>query len=92
MSTATENKVKQRPVRCVVVSDKMAKSRVARIERLVRNAHVEKYVKRTTKIMFHDEKNESKTGDIVLIRGCRPLSGKKRYTLASIVHRATRDA
>ena len=84
----TEQKLKIRPIRCVVVSDKMAKSRVAKVERLVKDIHVGKYVKRSTRIMFHDEKNESKLGDTVLIKTCRPLSAKKRFELASVVVRA----
>jgi small subunit ribosomal protein S17 len=84
----SKEKLKIRPIRCVVVSDKMLKSRVAEVVRLVKDAHVEKYIKRTTRIMFHDEKNESKIGDTVLIKSCRPLSAKKRFELASIVVRA----
>ncbi len=84
----SQEKVKVRPIRCVVVSDKMAKSRVGVVERLVKNEHVEKYIKRSTRIMFHDEKNDSKMGDTVLIKPCRPLSAKKRFELATVVTRS----
>ena len=70
---------------CVVVSDGMDKSRVGRFSRVVRHSTAEKYIKRTTKIMFHDEKNETRVGDEVLITECAPLSARKTFTLVSVV-------
>ena len=57
----------QRNIKCVVISDKMNKTRVAKVERKVKHPIVGKYIKRTTKYFFHDEENTSKVGDQVLI-------------------------
>ena len=63
-------------LRCTVVSDAMCKSRVGKVERLIKHPLVGKYVRRTTKIMFHDEENKSKKGDEVMIAPCRPRSAR----------------
>jgi small subunit ribosomal protein S17 len=75
----------QRKLRCIVTSDKMMKSRTAKFERLVQEARTKKFIKRTTKIMFHDETNQSKAGDTVLIVQTRPKSANKTFALHSIV-------
>jgi small subunit ribosomal protein S17 len=75
------NNKKKRTVKCVVVSDKMDKTRVGLVERIVKHPVVGKYIKRSTKIHFHDEKNQSKKGDAVSVVACRPLSKKKSFTL-----------
>lgn len=87
MSSSKETK-KSRDILCVVTSDKMAKSRVGTVERLVKEPTYKKYIRRTTKLMFHDETNESKLGDKVLISSSRPLSAKKRFTLVKVVQKA----
>lgn len=76
-----------RLLRCVVAQDKMDKSRVGKIVRLVRHPLVGKYIKRTTRVMFHDENNETHQGDEVYIHQCRPLSARKCYTLHGIIHK-----
>ena len=76
---------KQRVVRGVVTSDKMNKTRVATIVRMVKHPVVGKYEKKHTKLVFHDANNLSSTGDEVLIAPCRPLSARKSYTLTSII-------
>lgn len=73
--------------RCVVVSDKMNKSRVAEIVRTIKHPVFEKYIKRTTRIMFHDEKNETLVGDQVLLRERAPMSARKTFELVSIIKR-----
>lgn len=78
---------KTRPLLCVVTSDRMTKSRVGTLERLQKHPRYLKYVKHTTKLMFHDEKNESKMGDKVLIKQCRPHSAHKRFELVKVVER-----
>lgn len=83
-----QNEKKAKPLQGVVTSDKMKKSRVVTIERLVKHARYGKYVKRRTKIMFHDEKNESRIGDSVLIIASRPYSASKRFSLFKIVQKA----
>ena len=77
-----------RVMRAVVVSDKMNKSRVAVTERLTRYPGVGKYVRRRTRVMFHDEGNLSKMGDEVLVGESRPLSRSKRFRLLEITRQA----
>ena len=75
-------------IRCFVTSDKMNKSRVAMVERIVKHPTYGKYIRRKTKIMFHDEQNASHTGDEVLISQTRRLSANKKFTLVKIVGKA----
>jgi small subunit ribosomal protein S17 len=65
----------------VVVSDKMAKSRVVEVVRLVQHPVFEKYVRRRSRFMVHDERNETKVGDRVRIVESRPMSRRKRWTI-----------
>ena len=81
-----ENNRKQ--LTCVVVSDKMDKSRVVAHNRRKPHPLYGKYVKIRKKYMIHDEKNESKKGDTVLIEESRPLSSKKRWILIQVVAKA----
>ena len=71
-----------------VVSNKMQKSIVVSIERLVPHPIYKKYSKRTTKLMAHDEKNEAGIGDTVKIMETRPFSKSKRWRLVEIVEKA----
>ena len=71
-----------------VVSNKMQKSIVVSIERKVPHPIYQKYFKKTTKLMAHDEKNEAHIGDIVKIMETRPLSRSKRWRLVEIVEKA----
>ena len=75
----------QKAIRCTVSSDKMDKSRVAKIVRTVKHKVAGKYVKKTTKLMFHDENNESRVGDEVLVQQIKPKSARKSYSLKEIV-------
>ena len=79
--------VKKKVKRVVVVSDRMNKSRVGEIVHTVKHPVFEKYIKRTSRIMFHDEKNETKTGDEVLITECAPISARKSFEFVSLVKR-----
>ncbi len=72
----------------VVASDKMLKTRVVAVTELYRHPKYGKYVKRTQKFHVHDEKNESKAGDKVLIVETRPLSANKRWRLMQVLERA----
>lgn len=76
---------KSTPIKCRVTSDKMDKSRVGTVDRLVKHPRYGKYLRRTTKIMFHDEGNVTHTGDVVLIDQTRPLSARKKFTLREVV-------
>jgi len=72
----------------VVVSDKMDKSILVAIKRRVRHATYGKIIKKTTKLMAHDEHNEANEGDTVRIVETRPLSKHKRWRLLEITERA----
>ena len=84
---ATEEKV-QRKIVGRVVSDKMDKTVSVAIERLQKHPVVGKYIRRTTKLMAHDENNECKTGDRVAISECRPIAKNKTWRVVDIVERA----
>jgi len=71
-----------------VISDKMDKSIVVAIERMVKHPIYGKFVKRTTKIHAHDENNECGLGDTVEISECRPLSKTKSWTLVKVVEKS----
>jgi small subunit ribosomal protein S17 len=71
-----------------VVSNKMDKTIAVAIERVVRHPTYGKFVRRTTKLLAHDEKNEAREGDTVSITPCRPLSRHKSWRLLAIVERA----
>ena len=63
----------------VVVSDKMDKTVVVKVESRVMNPLYKKYVRRSKKYLAHDETNAIKIGDVVRIRECRPLSKRKSW-------------
>ena len=67
----------------VVVSDKMDKSVVVRVERRVMHPVYKKYIKRSAKYTAHDEHNACKVGDIVQIMESRPLSKTKTWVVVS---------
>jgi len=71
-----------------VVSDKMNKSAVVMVERKVRHPLYGKYIRRSTKLHIHDEKNECKQGDTVTIQPCRPMSKTKSWQLLEVVGRS----
>lgn len=73
-----------------VVSDKMDKTVVVMVETLVKHPLYGKYVKRRKKYMAHDEKNECRIGDKVLIEETRPLSRRKRWRVREILERGKR--
>ncbi len=72
----------------VVVSDKMTKTRVVAVTEMFKHDKYGKYIKRTQKFHTHDEKNDSKVGDKVLIVETRPLSKTKRWRLMQVLERA----
>lgn len=71
-----------------VVSDKMDKTVVVAVERLVQHPLYKKAVKKTVKFKAHDENNESHIGDTVEIMETRPLSKDKRWRVVEILERA----
>lgn len=84
----SEEKKAQRTITGRVVSDKMDKSVSVAIERLIKHAVYGKYIRRTSKVMAHDETNQCKLGDRVTISECRPISKNKSWSVVSVVERA----
>ena len=72
----------------VVVSTKMDKTVVVAVERKEKHPLYGKFVKKTTKFVAHDEKNECGEGDTVLLMGTRPLSKTKNWRVVKIVEKA----
>ena len=71
-----------------VVSDKMEKSIVVTVERRIKHAIYGKFMKRTTRLVAHDETNSAGIGDVVRIMETRPLSKSKRWRLVEIIEKA----
>ena len=71
-----------------VVSSKMQKTIAVVVERLVKHPQYGKYVRRTTKLLAHDESNVSREGDLVSIAECRPYSKRKAWRLVEVLRRA----
>lgn len=71
-----------------VISNKMDKSIVVAVERLVRHPRYERVVRRTSKLKAHDEENRCRPGDRVKVMETRPLSKTKRWRVVEIVERA----
>jgi small subunit ribosomal protein S17 len=86
--TSTEKRGLRKERIGVVVSNKMDKSIVVSVERKVKHPMYGKFIKKTTKFMAHDEKNESNVGDLVMISETRPLSKNKCWRLKQIIERA----
>ena len=74
-----------------VVSNKMQKTIAVEIERLVKHPAYGKYIRRTTKLLAHDENGSSQEGDLVVITPCRPMSRHKSWRLLEIVAKATQS-
>jgi small subunit ribosomal protein S17 len=73
-----------------VVSNKMQKTIAVEIERLVKHPTYGKYIRRTTKLLAHDESGASQPGDLVTIAPCRPMSRRKSWRLLTVVEKAAR--
>jgi small subunit ribosomal protein S17 len=71
----------------VVVSDAMQKTRVVRVERVYRHPRYQRVIRMSKRLKAHDEANESKVGDRVLIEETRPISKEKRWRIRSIIGR-----
>jgi len=72
----------------IVTSDKMDKSIVVSVERKEKHPKYGKFVKKTTKFVAHDEKNDCGIGDTVRIMETRPLSKSKNWRLVEVIERA----
>lgn len=84
MAVITKRKIKEGEV----VSNKMNKSVVVKVERLVQHQTYKKVVKRTKKFMAHDEEGQCKVGDKVRIIETRPLSKLKRWAILEVIEKA----
>lgn len=84
---STETSKHKRTFRCVVVSNRMNKSGVGVYERKVKHPVVGKYIKKSTKLMFHDENNATEIGDEVLIQETKPISARKTFKLLEILNK-----
>ena len=71
-----------------VVSDKMDKTVIVLVERLVKHPFYHKFIKRRSRFAAHDETNGCNIGDKVLITGTRPLSRTKRWHVSKVVEKA----
>jgi small subunit ribosomal protein S17 len=92
MSAADKpKKITHRPTVGRVVSNKMQKSVTVSIERLVKHPAYGKFIRRTTKVMAHDEEGTCRMGDTVAIVECRPISKRKAWRVVQIVERAPVD-
>jgi len=87
MSTEIESAKRGEARRIIgrVVSDKMNKSVTVSVERLTKHPVYGKYIRRTSKIVAHDETNQCKPGDVVAISECRPISKTKAWRVVEIV-------
>ncbi len=72
-----------------VVSNKMQKTIAVEIERLIRHEPYGKFIRRTTKLLAHDEKSECGEGDLVKIAPCRPMSRRKSWQLIEVIEKAS---
>jgi small subunit ribosomal protein S17 len=87
----SEEKKVARTVTGRVISDKMHKTITVLVERKVPHPVYGKYVRRSTKLHAHDEQNECKQGDKVMIEQCRPVAKTKAWRLVKVVERAVAE-
>lgn len=85
---AEQQEIRQRERQGVVVSDKMDKTIVVAVSAVKPHAQYKKIVRRTSRLKAHDEQNEARLGDTVLVRECRPLSRDKTWRLIKVLERA----
>jgi len=85
---AEQRTTAQRERQGVVVSDKMDKTIVVQVSAVKPHAEYKKVVRRTSRLKAHDENNEARIGDTVLVRECRPLSREKTWRLIRVLQRA----
>ena len=89
--SAEEKKVEVKGARTLtgrVVSTKMQKTVAVEIERLIKHDVYGKYIRRTTKLLAHDEAGASHEGDLVKIAPCRPMSRRKSWKLVEVLEKA----
>jgi len=85
MPEETKTRNRRKFLQGTVVSDKMQKTRVVQVKWSTKHSKYHKVVKAAARYKAHDEKNESKTGDVVTIMETRPLSKDKRWVIRTII-------
>lgn len=80
-----------RTLKGIIVSDKMAKTVVVRVDRLKKHPKYQKYYRSSAKFKAHDQKQEYRVGDVVQIQETRPLSKDKRWKVAGLIKRVVAD-
>lgn len=83
-----ESEVKLRTITGKVVSTKMDKTITVLVERVIKHPVYGKYIKRSSKMMAHDEQNSCQEGDLVSITSCRPISKHKSFKLVEVLQKA----
>ncbi|MBW1607135.1 MAG: 30S ribosomal protein S17 [Deltaproteobacteria bacterium] len=83
-----KKKLQKTKITGTVVSDKMDKTVIVLVERLVKHRFYKKYIRRRSKFAVHDESNVCRAGDKVLITQSRPLSKTKRWRVNKVVEKA----
>ena len=85
---ATSEAGAQHTLTGTVVSTKMTKTIAVTVERLVKHGRYSKFIRRTTRLLAHDENSECQEGDVVDIAECRRLSARKAWKVVRVVKRA----
>jgi len=86
--TGSQDEKNVRTVTGRVVSNKMDKTVSVMISRVVKHPIYGKYLRRSTKVLVHDEQNTCNAGDVVSISECRPFSKRKAWQLVEVIERA----
>jgi small subunit ribosomal protein S17 len=81
----SENTEQLRTITGRVVSNKMDKTVSVLVERIIKHPVYGKYIKRSTKLLAHDESNQCQEGDLVAITSCRPISKRKAFRMVEII-------
>jgi small subunit ribosomal protein S17 len=81
----SENTEQLRTITGRVVSNKMDKTVSVLVERIIKHPVYGKYIKRSTKLLAHDENNQCEEGDLVAITSCRPISKRKTFRMVEII-------
>jgi len=84
----TQADAKLRTLTGTVVSDKMDQTISVAVPRVVKHPLYGKYMRRTTKVLVHDQENAGKQGDVVSITECRPISKRKSWRLVEVLESA----
>jgi small subunit ribosomal protein S17 len=87
----TEQKEPSRTIVGKVVSSKMDKTIVVQVERKIKHPLYGKYIRRSSKMYAHDDKNVCKVGDVVKIGNSRPISKTKHWVLVEVMEQAEKD-